>query len=79
MIILDREWNPGKEDQAFGRIDRMNNTEDSVVHTIHVEGTIDAFMDGLLEEKQAMIEGLEEVSDNMLEQLMSALKDGDLL
>ncbi|MFF5977054.1 DEAD/DEAH box helicase [Streptomyces sp. NPDC012769] len=79
MIILDREWNPGKEDQAFGRIDRMNNTEDSIVHTIHVSGTIDAFMDDLIEQKQKMIEGFEDRSDDLLATLMGALKDGDLL
>ena len=79
MIILDREWNPGKEDQAFGRIDRMNNMEGSVVHTIHVAGTIDSFMDGLLEEKAAMIEGFEDRSDDMLQKMMSALRDGDLM
>lgn len=79
MILLDREWNPGKEDQAFGRIDRMNNMEGSVVHTIHVAGTIDAFMDSLLEEKAAMIEGLENESDDMYDKLLAKFKDGDLL
>lgn len=78
MVILDREWNPGKEDQAFGRIDRMDNTKDSIVHTIHVSHTIDAFMDQLQEEKKKMIDGFEQQNDT-LERLVNALKDGDLL
>lgn len=78
MIILDREWNPGKEDQAQGRIDRMDNMKDSVVHTIHVNGTIDKFMDDLIEEKQGIIEGFESSQDT-LERMLSALRDGDLM
>lgn len=79
MIILDREWNPGKEDQAFGRVDRMDNTMDSIVHTIHVNGTIDNFMDGLLEEKASMIAGFDANADSMLDRLKDALRNEDLL
>lgn len=75
MILLDREWNPGKEDQALGRIDRLDNKTDSIVHTIHVAGTIDAYMDNLLEQKASMIEGFEE-EHNMLEEMAKALRDG---
>jgi SNF2 family DNA or RNA helicase len=78
MIILDREWNPGKEDQAVGRIDRLDNIRDSVVHTIHVTGTVDMFMDGLIEEKKAMIDDFETQHD-MMEKLKQALMDNDLM
>jgi SNF2 family DNA or RNA helicase len=79
MIILDREWNPGKEDQAVGRIDRIDNTQDSVVHTIHVEGTIDMFMDSLIEEKKNMVDGFDTKADELTAELIRALKDGDLM
>ena len=78
MIKLDREWNPGKEDQADGRIDRLDNTKDSIVHTIHVNGTVDSFMDDLIEEKQNIIEGFETTHDT-LEKMINALRDGDLM
>jgi len=78
MIILDREWNPGKEDQAVGRIDRLDNIRDSVVHTIHVTATVDMFMDGLIEEKKAMIDDFETQHD-MMEKLKQALQDNDLM
>jgi SNF2 family DNA or RNA helicase len=75
MIILDREWNPGKEDQAVGRIDRMDNTRDSIVHTIHVANTIDGFMDMLIDQKKEMIDDFESTND-AYEKLAQALKDG---
>lgn len=78
MIILDREWSPGKEDQAVGRIDRMDNTHSTVVHTLHVPGTIDGFMDSLIEEKKRMIDGFEAKHD-LLDSLKSALTSKDLL
>ncbi len=78
MIILDREWNPGKEDQAQGRIDRLDNMQDSIVHTIHVTGTIDMFMDSLIDEKKNIIDGFE-AKHEMMDQLLTALKDGDLM
>lgn len=78
MIILDREWNPGKEDQALGRIDRIDNVRDSIVHTLHVPGTIDSFMDSLIEEKKKIIDGFD-TQHEMLDKMVSALRDGDLL
>ena len=78
MIILDREWNPGKEDQAMGRVDRLDNMQDSIVHTLHVEGTIDNFMDSLIDEKAKVIDGFETTHD-LLESLVNALRDGDYL
>jgi Superfamily II DNA/RNA helicases, SNF2 family len=78
MIILDREWNPGKEDQAFGRIDRLDNTHDSIVHTLHVEETIDAFMDALNDEKKQMLDGFD-AENSAFEKILAALRDGDLM
>jgi SNF2 family DNA or RNA helicase len=77
MIILDREWNPGKEDQAQGRIDRLDNKHETVVHIIHVNGSIDEFLDSLHVEKSQMIEGFE--STVGLEELKQALLDGNLM
>jgi SNF2 family DNA or RNA helicase len=78
-IFLDREWNPGKEDQAMGRIDRIDNLRDSVIHTIHVSESIDAFMDQLIEEKSKMNAGFDSTYSDVMEQLKQALKDGDLM
>lgn len=78
-IFLDREWNPGKEDQAMGRIDRIDNLRDSIIHTLHVDESIDAFMDSLIEQKAQMNEGFDEAYEDIMDQLKQKLKDGDLL
>jgi SNF2 family DNA or RNA helicase len=59
MIILDEEWNPGKEDQAYGRIDRMGQNEETTVHVLRNTGTIDEWMANLIAQKRNMIEGFE--------------------
>lgn len=63
MIILDEEWNPGKEDQAYGRIDRMGQDEETTVHVLRVKGSIDIWMAGLIQEKADMIAGFESSVD----------------
>ena len=57
MIILDDEWNPGNEDQAIGRIDRINSTDQANVHIFRVKDSIDDFMAKLLEEKRKVTSG----------------------
>jgi SNF2 family DNA or RNA helicase len=60
MIILDDEWNPGNEDQAIGRIDRINSTDQANVHIFRVNNSIDDFMERLLEEKRKITAGFGE-------------------
>lgn len=59
MILLDDEWNPGMEDQAIGRIDRLNSTDQANVHIFRVKDSIDDFMVGLLEYKKSLTEDFE--------------------
>lgn len=58
-IFLDDEWNPGMEDQAIGRIDRLNSTDQANVHIFRVRKTVDVFMEELIEQKKALTEGFE--------------------
>jgi SNF2 family DNA or RNA helicase len=44
MVILDREWNPGRHDQAYGRIDRIGQTSNTTVHILNTPGTVDDTM-----------------------------------
>lgn len=60
MILLDDEWNPGMEDQAIGRIDRLNSTDQANVHIFRVNKSIDVFMEKLLEEKRGITSGFNE-------------------
>jgi SNF2 family DNA or RNA helicase len=59
IILLDDEWSPGMEDQAIGRIDRLNSVDQANVHIFRVNDSIDDFMAGLIEEKRELTEGFE--------------------
>lgn len=78
-IILDREWNPGKEAQALGRTDRIGQTEESNVHIIRLANTIDVWMDALIDQKAAMIDGFNDSTAGLSQDLLSAMKNGDIL
>ena len=63
MIILDEEWNPGKVDQAYGRIDRLGQTDETTVHLLRVKKTVDVWMSSLIQQKADMIAGFETHTD----------------
>lgn len=75
MIILDEEWNPGKEDQAYGRIDRMGQDEETTVHVLRVNDSIDEWMAKLISDKRDMIEGFE-VQADLQQELLDILRSG---
>lgn len=77
MIILDEEWNPGKQEQAFNRIDRIGQTEETTVHILRLEKTIDDWMADLIDAKRDMIEGFDAKID-LQASLLKAMKEGDL-
>lgn len=78
MIILDEEWSPGKANQAYGRVDRMGQTEETTVHVLQLERTIDDWMRALNENKQAMVDGFEE-SANLQGMLAESFRKGEML
>lgn len=55
MILYDRFWNPGNEDQAIGRIDRINSIDQATVHIPLVKDTIDGYMTELIEGKRSIV------------------------
>lgn len=55
MVLYDRFWNPGNEDQAIGRVDRLNSTVQATVHIPYVEGTIDGYMAELIDGKRSIV------------------------
>lgn len=59
MIMLDEEWNPGKRDQAYARIDRVGQTEETTVHVLRQQGSIDGWMANLIQNKEDMINDFE--------------------
>jgi SNF2 family DNA or RNA helicase len=76
MIILDEEWNPGKRDQAYDRIHRMGQDKPVTIHVLRVNRTVDNWLESIISEKEAMIDGFHNVADNMAQQMFDALKSG---
>lgn len=50
-VVLDEEWNPGRNNQAYGRTQRLGQTEDTIVHILRVPGTVDIDMQAINENK----------------------------
>lgn len=75
MVILDREWNAGKEDQALDRIFRIGQTEKTTVNILTAKNTIDDWLNDIVDQKRDLSEGFE---DKMLTigDLKSALESG---
>ncbi len=71
-IIIDREWSPGREDQETGRLDRMGQTEESIMYILQAEPSIDQWQNDLIVAKQEMLDGFEsELRDKLKEYLLS--------
>ena len=78
-IILDEEWNPGKEEQAFNRTDRIGQTEENQVHILRIERTIDDWMANLIAGKRDMTARFETESKTIQQQFLEGLDSGEML
>lgn len=80
-IVLDREWNPGKQNQAYGRTDRMGQTKETTVHVLEVINcpffNIDDYMRHLNEEKARIVDGYEFDSTKAIAELKKRLMGGN--
>jgi hypothetical protein len=59
MLLLDEEWNPGKNEQAYARINRIGQTQENYVDILRLESSIDMWMKSLNELKKSISEGFE--------------------
>lgn len=55
MILYDRLWNPGNDDQAIGRIDRINSIDQATIHLPQVKDSFDDYMVELIGGKRNMV------------------------
>jgi SNF2 family DNA or RNA helicase len=76
-ILLDRAWNPAGEEQAEGRVDRIGTTKDTYIHRIMVEGTIDTWMQNLIDLKSDLISGFADKAE-LFQEMRRALNEGEL-
>lgn len=63
MILYDRFWNPGNDDQAIGRIDRINSIDQATVHLPQVETSIDDYMVELIGNKRNMVADFKDAAE----------------
>lgn len=73
-VFLDREWNPAKEDQAAGRLQRIGQENETTVFILHCRQTIDGWMRKLVSNKAEMIEGFENAAA-MTRELLTAIRE----
>jgi SNF2 family DNA or RNA helicase len=56
-IIMEREWNPPKEEQAEGRFPRPGQTSDKITATYFTAiGTVDEFFAEIVEQKRSIFD-----------------------
>lgn len=60
LITLDEEWNPGKREQAWDRIHRIGQTENVTINVVRTKDTIDDWLAGIIDQKNAVVGGFEE-------------------
>ncbi len=77
MIVLDKEWNPGKRDQAYDRFHRIGQEDPVTIHEVNAEGTIDDWMTELMTAKEGLVDGFNNVMIDT-EKFMNFLDNGGL-
>lgn len=78
-IIVDEEWNPGKNEQAYGRTDRIGQTQESTVHVLRINNSIDTWMAALNDHKAKVVGGFEEATADLATSLLTAMQRGEIL
>lgn len=74
MLLLDEEWNPGKNDQAYARICRIGQTEETQVDILRLDKSVDMWMKSLNEIKRAISDGFEGEIANTQDSLIEFLQ-----
>jgi len=59
LLCIEREWNPGKEEQTIDRLRRIDSKYESIVHILHCAGTATDLIDAIQEQKKNMLEGFQ--------------------
>jgi SNF2 family DNA or RNA helicase len=60
IVVLDQEWNPGKRDQAYGRLHRMGQVKPVTVHKVLVANSVDSWLETVMETKAKLLAGFED-------------------
>lgn len=58
-LIIEREWNPGKEEQMIDRVRRLDSKLETIVHILHCAGTATELIDAIQEQKKNLLDGFQ--------------------
>lgn len=72
-IIMDKEWNPGKENQALARTWRIGQDEKTFVHYLVIPDTVDEWMEQIVAEKDDLIAGFDAGAIDLKTELIKRL------
>lgn len=75
MIFIEREWNPEKEGQATGRIQRMGQDRETTVHVLELDNTIDVKIAKLLASKKDLVGDFESNAELVRQLIISEYRD----
>ena len=78
VVLLDEAWNPGKRDQAYARVARIGQTQETTIHVLRVTETIDTWMAGIIQLKEGVVGDFDSGVEDLNEALMEAIKAGDI-
>jgi len=76
MIIPDEEWNPGKRDQAYDRMNRIGQELPMTIHVIRVKETVDSWMAELINFKEELVDGFQQTFSK--NEAYNALREGKI-
>lgn len=78
LIMLDEEWNPGKNEQAYKRVRRIGQTEETHIWIPQLKNAIDAWLRALNVDKAQIIAGFNSEVDLQKEfnDFLSTMKQG---
>jgi superfamily II DNA or RNA helicase len=76
VVHFDRWWNPAVENQATDRAFRIGQKKNVLVHKFVCRGTVEEKIDGLIDSKLQLAEGLLEGGADLM---LTELKDEELL
>lgn len=62
-VVIDEEWSPGKNRQAYGRINRLGQTRNTRVHIPRIAGTVDMWLANLNKFKERMAADFNEMAN----------------
>lgn len=72
-VIIDEEWSPGKNQQAYRRIDRIGQTEETRIHIPRISSTVDMWLANLNKFKENMAAEFNEMA-NYQSEILRAIR-----